>query len=233
MARCQVKGCKTDAGFNPKNGLPNKICRYHFVKQLKGEKLELVNVSKNSPNKVKLETKSATLIGAKNLINDLNIKQQVKKTKPPLIKKIDTREYYSVLKDLIDKRYNFEEQHRSNWRKIKQGYSLGREQKQLDIRIGDINHQINLLISEMIKHGFNQKSAMKLAYDFSQKEQARIEGLISTWEQKRYNVNFGGSIWIDENNIQTDGKNVEVYMNKLDKKLERIKKNISFISKYI
>lgn len=30
MAKCQIKGCSEEAGFNPKTGKPNAVCKKHF-----------------------------------------------------------------------------------------------------------------------------------------------------------------------------------------------------------
>ena len=204
MANCKIKGCNNSVGININTGKPFDFCQVHYNEFILGKKTTPTKSTKVKTTKLVKQTppttkkklikqipatvvKPSALKEAQKFIKDsskvkvkiakpIPVKKVVKKPIP--VKKIDTREYYSILKDLIDKRYSMEEQHRINWSNIHKGYSIGDEQRRLSKRIGDVNHQINLVIEELIKYGFKQSSAMRLAYDFSTKEYERVKQLI-------------------------------------------------------
>jgi len=229
MAKCKIQGCHKDVEYNSKTGKPFDFCRKHYTEFILNNK----HVQHTTKVHNKKPTKPTVLSEAQKFIKDSKKNPPKKK----VVKKIDTREYYAVLKNLIDQRYNLEDDQRYNWTLIKRGSTnLGNAQKALTEKIGNTNHQINKIISELIKYGFNQYAAMKLAYDFSNKEYDRISKIKTKWEDDVYEVEYGDGkdYW-----LATDGHKhyssdfAYKYIKKQELKLARLQTNIDFIYKYI
>jgi hypothetical protein len=64
MPKCQVKGCNEEAGYNPKNGKPNLVCKKHY-KVLNDANIEIGSVVARKIGTTTQKTKKQSILKPK------------------------------------------------------------------------------------------------------------------------------------------------------------------------
>jgi hypothetical protein len=166
--------------------------------------------------------------------SDKTIKNDKPPTKPVQADRINIDEIYRELKILMDKRAGLQEYQDNLWAQIKRDHvNRTNEMQNLNRKIGDCNHKINLIISKLTRYK-KKPSAMKLAYDFVTSEIERNNKILEKWRNLIYDVDRGYRALIDSSGITTyDTNPSRKYADNIEKKIERYLKTQTYLSNYI
>lgn len=201
--------CGKPAGFNPTNGLPNKLCKSCFQKGKVDNKVKTVK----SP-----------------LIN----KKPKFEKRTFVAKTIDIESLYRKLKSSLEKRAGYQEAQENLWKFIKKTESnRSAEMERIDNEIGKNTHEINIILSELTQYKKTHK-AMNLAYNYLQNEINRTKKIIEKWRETISKVEGGRSVLItSEGNTHTNTNNARNYVKKKNDQLLKLEKWSNHIRNYM